>query len=109
MSSDEKLLTKVLSVLSTIIPGQPKKCYPGGKFPGINPKNLSAAFGGQKIFSLPLSPRGRNCQKNFTCGIPMDYSQGSFQKKILLPLTLQGSFSEKFKVFCQMGAPTIFM
>ena len=53
MSSDEKLLTKVLSVLSTIIPGQPKKCYPGGKFPGINPKNLSPPSAAGNFFPCP--------------------------------------------------------
>ena len=67
-----------LSVCS--IPGQPKKCYPGGKFPGINPKNLPAAFGGQKIFSPLSSPRGTICQFCFTHGIPIGYSWGCLQK-----------------------------
>ena len=81
---------------SGTIPGQPKKCYPGGKFPGINSKNLPAAFGGQKIFSPPLSPRGTNCQNFFTHGIPIGYSQGCLHKKNLPALTPQGSFLEKF-------------
>ena len=81
------------------IPGQPKICYPGGKFPGINPKNLPAAFGGRKFFSPLLSPRGTKSKFFFTHGIPIDYSRGSFKKKISLPLTPQGSFSEKFEIF----------
>ena len=68
------------SKLNCTIPGQPKKCYPGGKFPGINPKNLPAAFGGQKIFSPLSSPRGTICQFFFTHGIPIGYSRGCLQK-----------------------------
>ena len=82
-----------------IIPGQPKICYPWGKFPGIKPKNLPAAFGGRKFFSPALSPQGTNSKIFFTHGIPICYSQGSFQKKNSPPLTPQGSFSEKFEIF----------
>ena len=81
------------------IPGQPKICYPWGKFPGIKPKNLPAAFGGRKFFSPALSPQGTNSKIFFTHGIPICYSQGSFQKKNSPPLTPQGSFSEKFEIF----------
>ena len=42
-----------------------KKSHLGGKFPGINPKNLPAAFGGQKFFSPAPSPLGRKWPKSF--------------------------------------------
>ena len=35
-----------------------KKSYLGGKFPGSNVKNLSAAFGGRKIFTRGASSQG---------------------------------------------------
>ena len=87
------------ALLQGLIPGQPKICYPWGKFPGIKPKNLPAAFGGRKFFSPALSPQGTNSKIFFTHGIPICYSQGSFQKKNSPPLTPQGSFSEKFEIF----------
>ena len=52
--TEKKISSNQLS--NSTIPGQPKKCYPGGKFPGINPKNLLAAFAARNFFRHYLHP-----------------------------------------------------
>ena len=80
-----------------------KKNHLGVKFPGYNPKNLPAAFGGRKIFRQPCRPRVQNDQNFFTHGIPMVYSQGSFISTFLPGLTTQGSFLRFFLIFSEFS------